>query len=203
MFIGKYNKSVILTYLGIAFSVAGISLAFAAKAKFAVICLIAAGICDLFDGTVARRCKRTQDEKRFGVQIDSLCDVVDFLVLPVAICIGSGFTAVWQTAIFIVYILAGITRLGYFNIIADSDAPVKYYSGLPVTYSALIFSLLWVVSNLFFKSAAGFVLPIGLAVTALLFVLNIKIPKPGKASSIVFAVIGAAAVTAMFFINNR
>ena len=201
MFIGKYNKSVILTYLGIALSVAGISLAFAARARLAIICLISVGICDLFDGTVARRCKRNEDEKRFGVQIDSLCDVVDFLVLPVAICIGSGFTAAWQIGLYVLYVLAGITRLGYFNIIADSDAPVKHYSGLPVTFSALIFSLVWLICTISFKSALVYVLPCTLAVTALLFVLNIKIPKPGKASSAVFASVGTAAVAALFIMG--
>ncbi len=201
MFIGKYNKSVILTYLGIALSVAGISLAFAERARLAIICLITAGICDLFDGTVARRCKRNEDEKRLGVQIDSLCDVVDFLVLPIAICIGSGFIAAWQIVLYILYVLAGITRLGYFNIIADSDAPVKHYSGLPVTFSALIFSLVWLICTILFKSALVYVLPCTLAVTALLFVLNIKIPKPGKASSTIFAGVGTAAVAALFIMG--
>lgn len=201
MFIGKYNKSVILTYIGIAFSVAGISFAFAAKASSAVICLIAAAICDLFDGTVARRCNRTQEEKQFGVQIDSLCDVVDFLILPVAVCIGSGFTGVWQTAVYILYVLAGISRLGYFNIAADSEEPVKHYSGLPVTAGALIFSLLWIVCTLAFKSALAYALPCALAVTALFFVLNIKIPKPGKVSSAVFVSLGTAAIAALFIIR--
>ena len=64
MFIGKWNKSVILTYLGMAVAVAGIFLSFTGiDVKYAFVCLMVAGICDLFDGAVARKCKRTEEEK--------------------------------------------------------------------------------------------------------------------------------------------
>ena len=47
--------------------------------KSAVFCLALSGLCDMFDGKIARRKKdRTEDEKKFGIQIDSLCDVVCF-----------------------------------------------------------------------------------------------------------------------------
>lgn len=197
MLIGCYNKSVILTYAGVACAVVGTYFAFAANRKAAILCLIAAGICDLFDGAVARRCKRTQQEKQFGVQIDSLCDVVNFLILPVAVCIGSGMTRAWQLAAYVLFVLAGITRLAYFNIIADSNAPVKYYRGLPVTFSALIFSVLTLLASVFFRSAAQIILPCGLLLTGVLFVMNIKLPKPGKKAIIVFAIIGLAGACAI------
>ena len=45
------------------------------------------GLLDTFDGKVARTKKnRTEDQKRFGIQIDSLCDIVCFGVCPVIIC---------------------------------------------------------------------------------------------------------------------
>ena len=63
MFIGKWNKSVILTYVGLMFAVAGIFLAFTTdKITYSYSCLMMAGICDLFDGMVARKCKRTEEE---------------------------------------------------------------------------------------------------------------------------------------------
>ena len=69
--IGKWNKSVILTYIGLTISVLGIMLVlFDVDLKYVMICLIVAGICDLFDGTVARRCKRTKEEKEFGIELD-------------------------------------------------------------------------------------------------------------------------------------
>ena len=67
MLIGCYNKSVILTYLGVITSLFGM---LATKnINIQMICLVIAGICDMFDGTIARMCKRTNTEKKFGVQI--------------------------------------------------------------------------------------------------------------------------------------
>ena len=67
MFLGYYNKSVILTYIGAAAAVLGMALALSGKMKYAVLCLIVCGVADLFDGMIARRCKRTEEEKEFGI----------------------------------------------------------------------------------------------------------------------------------------
>ena len=64
MFIGVYNLSVLLTYLGVCFAVFGMYLAITGNIPAAVMCLILAGVCDMFDGYVARKCKRTEDEKK-------------------------------------------------------------------------------------------------------------------------------------------
>ena len=66
MFIGKYNKSVIVTYIGACLSIIGIYLTLNENISDAIICLIFAGICDLFDGIIARMCKRDDVEKEFG-----------------------------------------------------------------------------------------------------------------------------------------
>ena len=77
--IGFYNYTVILTYLSLVSSLLGIKFAFEGKAFAAMACLAASGICDMFDGVVARSKKdRTDDQKNFGIQLDSLCDVVCF-----------------------------------------------------------------------------------------------------------------------------
>ena len=48
-----------------------------------LICLMLAGVCDMFDGTIASTKKdRTRDERTFGIQIDSLSDIICFGVLP-------------------------------------------------------------------------------------------------------------------------
>ena len=87
MFIGKWNKSVILTYIGLAVSIFGIFICFNYEnsANLAMSCLIIAGICDLFDGQIARKCKRTEQEKNFGIELDSLVDAIDFIALPITI----------------------------------------------------------------------------------------------------------------------
>ena len=85
--IGFYDYTVILTYLGLASSVLGMTRAIHGDYKFAIFCLAFLGICDAFDGRIARTKKdRTEDEKNFGIQLDSLCDVICFGVFPALIC---------------------------------------------------------------------------------------------------------------------
>ena len=85
--IGYYNYTGLLTYCALASGATGIFFALRGNAFAAIICLLVAGLFDLFDGKVARTKKdRTQDEKSFGIQIDSLSDVICFGVLPA--CIG-------------------------------------------------------------------------------------------------------------------
>ena len=86
MFIGYYNYTVVLTYLGLSSAVVGMVEAMKHDYKTALICLLICGVCDMFDGMIARTSKkRSEDAKSFGVQIDSLCDVICFGVFPVVI----------------------------------------------------------------------------------------------------------------------
>ena len=86
--LGVYDYTVILTYLSIISAVIGICCSFNAQLVLAsIICLMLCGCLDAFDGKVARsKPNRTDFEKKFGIQIDSLSDLVAFGVLPA--CIG-------------------------------------------------------------------------------------------------------------------
>ena len=74
--IGFYNYTVLLTYVSAVAAVAGIVFAMHGNGFAAILCLMASGICDMFDGLVAKTRERTRQEKRFGIWIDSLADVV-------------------------------------------------------------------------------------------------------------------------------
>ena len=159
MFIGKYNRSVILTYIGVAAAFAGI--AFAVEGMFApaMIALAVAGICDLFDGVIARRCKRDKSEMEFGVQIDTLADVVGFLALPAVLGmrLADGVGIVKYLLLF-GYVLCGIIRLAWFNTSAAAGGVRTHYDGLPVTYAALIFPVTHVVLGFFPDCNAALIL---------------------------------------------
>ena len=72
MFIAKWNKSVILSYVGLVFAIVGMYICVTTgNILHALSCLIVSGVCDLFDGKIARMCKRTKDEIKFGIQLDS------------------------------------------------------------------------------------------------------------------------------------
>ena len=68
--IGFYNYTVILTYIGLASSLTGIFLAMHGQhITAAIVALMISGLCDMFDGKIARTRQRTDDEKKFGIQI--------------------------------------------------------------------------------------------------------------------------------------
>lgn len=87
--LGIWDYTVVLTYCSLLSAVTGIlvSLDGHGHPYIGVMFLLLCGLCDTFDGRVARSKKnRTKKEKDFGVQIDSLSDLVAFGVLPV--CVG-------------------------------------------------------------------------------------------------------------------
>lgn len=192
--IGYYNKSVILTFVGILISIVG--MLNAANTDIALTCLILAGICDLFDGVIARKCKRTEKEKEFGVQIDSLADVISFLIFPVVFAVFNNDNKILAAIIAGVYILAGVERLGWFNV-NTGEGKKGYYDGLPVTYSALIIPIVNVVLELLnvqFKYT-NYIL---LMVLAVLYVVNVKIKKPTGVWYIIFSVLAVATIAAIY-----
>ena len=102
--IGKWNKSVILSYIGLSLSIFGMYLIFnGVEAKYYITCFIFAGVCDMFDGTVARRCKRTEDEKLFGIELDSLVDVFSFVAFPIVIAYSFGLNELYHIPAYIMY----------------------------------------------------------------------------------------------------
>lgn len=185
--IGFYNFSVVLTYIGLAFSVYGMTLAIRGEIQGALACLMVSGLCDMFDGKIARAMTRTEEEKRFGVQIDSLCDLVCFGVFPAMIVYSLNPDSVFGSICMVVYVLAAVIRLGFFNVMEEkrqdeTSENRKEYQGLPVTSIAILmpFICLFRDKTMFYK-----VLPASILLIAILFILNIKVKKPGKSGSIV------------------
>ena len=116
--IGFYNYTVILTYMSLVSAMAGMSLAHAGKFGAAVFCLALSGFFDMFDGKVARRKKdRTDDEKLFGIQLDSLCDVVAFGAFPGFLCYCMGVKGQIGFLAIAFYCICGVIRLAYFNVL--------------------------------------------------------------------------------------
>lgn len=181
--IGVFDYTVILTYGSLVSAITGIILGFNGNAFGAVICLLLCGLFDGFDGKVARSKKnRTQFEKDFGVQIDSLCDVIAFGVLPVAIGYSLGLMDYYYIPIYCFFVLCGLIRLGYFNSLELEEQrlktnKVKGYIGLPITSSTFIFPLVFIFRQ---ASVINYIYAITLLITGLLFISKIKIKKPGK-----------------------
>ena len=100
--LGVYDYTVILTYISLMVSIGGMLFSLNGDCRMALVCLAISGLCDMFDGKVARTKKdRTEVEKRFGIQIDSLADSftgnpllphgnawIDWCCDPVILCAG-------------------------------------------------------------------------------------------------------------------
>lgn len=194
--LGFYNYTVIATYIGMLSSVVGIIYAMNGYPGYSIICLMFSGLCDMYDGKIARtRTKSNEQEKKFGIQIDSLSDLICFGVLPGIIGYNIGMNRWYFIIVIGVYILAALIRLAYFNVMEEerqsqTEEHRKTYSGLPVTTVALIFPLLfcfkqYVGSTVFPYLYAGFMLLI-----SVLFLLNFTIRKPQKKGMVIMLVFG-------------
>lgn len=179
--LGYYNYTVILTYFGMLSGFGGITFVLAGRLREALLCLAIAGICDLFDGKIASTMKRSPQEKRFGVQIDSLSDLVSFGILPALIVYsaGGGKLRFLPSA---VYVLCALIRLAWFNVDEEErqdreTGRRKVYLGLPVTCAAAIFPLL-IGFGTAFHWPLNHILPIVLIITSAAFLTPFRLKKP-------------------------
>lgn len=194
--IGYYNPSVVTTYISLLCSIAGISFAIAGNMLPAFLCLMVCGLLDMIDGPIARKCTRTEDEKSFGIQIDSLCDVVCFGALAAVICLRMAGIC-WYSALAAgLFVLAGVIRLGFFNVQEINRVKVdpgrrKTYDGLPITTSAVIMPLVAVV-DILVKPACSWIYVVAMAITGFFYIAPVHIPKLHVRGMITLGVIGAA-----------
>lgn len=219
--IGVYDYTVILTYLSLVSAGAGIvaSLSDLGHPYWGIFCLLFCGLCDAFDGKVASTKKnRTDLQRKFGIQIDSLSDLVAFGVLPA--CIGVAFlrrsevfekhdfvhavekaelqTVLIRTVFFgilIFYILAALIRLAYFNVTEEERQSVetgtrKYYLGLPVTSAAIIFPSVALLTYALSPVDISWMYVIAIVITAILFICPFKLKKLGFKGIMVLVGIG-------------
>lgn len=182
--IGIYDYTVILTYISLLSSVFGMTQAIHGDYKTAIFCLALSGACDAFDGRIARTKKnRTEDEKNFGIQLDSLCDIVCFGVFPALICYLLGVRGPLGLSLVFFYCICAVIRLAFFNVLEGNrqkreESCNKGYRGLPVTSIALILPLTFWLQ--FFMSPLVFLILLHVVLLAVgfLFVLDFHVPKP-------------------------
>jgi CDP-diacylglycerol--serine O-phosphatidyltransferase len=201
IFLGVYNPSIILTYIGVFCALGGIGLLTTQQVgastnviTIAMILLILSGVCDMFDGTIARMCKRTEQEKQFGIQLDSLADTVSFVVFPATVLLFATGARIDTMLIACLYVFAGIMRLGWFNVTTEENRGVFF--GLPVTSSAFIFPMIQAVLLLVNapQHTMNIVWKCAFTAVALLFIANFKLKKPKTWVLGCFAILAIATI---------
>lgn len=194
--LGIYNYTVVLTYFGMLVSFTGITFALHDDTYSALICLMISGVCDMFDGKVASTKKRTVQEKKFGIQIDSLSDLICFGALPAIIVYKLCSESSIGFYISGIYLLAALIRLAYFNVTEEerqeqTQGSRKHYLGLPVTLAALIFPVFIGLGKLFSWNLEV-LCPIVAFLTALAFLLPFSLRKPALPGKISMLLCGGA-----------
>ncbi len=224
--IGYYDYTVWLTYLSLISAGIGIfsCLSGGGHPFIGMFFLLLSGLCDAFDGKVARTKKnRTDMQINFGIQIDSLADLVAFGVLPASIGVSMLriFDAKWGFAprsaltllvhfglytVLVFYVLAALIRLAYFNVLEDQrrkdggTGANKEYRGLPVTSAALVFPTILLI-----QSVTSIDITLSYFATVLiagvLFITPFKLKKPGTREILFMVGLGALELAAIIVMH--
>ena len=117
----------------------GLMMALKYHYTIAVMCLLISGICDAFDGKLARKYKYSKRQGLYGEQLDSLSDCFCFGAFPAILtCLLSPRIYTYIIAIF--YLLCGVIRLAYFNMLAiDETNKFKGFIGVPITTISVVY----------------------------------------------------------------
>lgn len=168
----------LISLVGLLSAVLGIYFAVLAKFPLAMIALVWAVVFDWLDGRVARTMTGRSDEQRqFGAQLDSLIDVVSFGVMPAVLLLSVGEFSPWFVPGAFVVLGASVVRLGYFNVFGLAEGST--YRGLALDNNALLLVLLFVAQPLMAPTVFAGVLYAVLIGLAALNIAPIGTPKLG------------------------
>ncbi|HYD48651.1 MAG TPA: CDP-diacylglycerol--serine O-phosphatidyltransferase, partial [Terriglobales bacterium] len=106
----------------------------------AAIAILIANVCDILDGRVARM---TRTSTRFGIEYDSLSDVIAFGVAP-GLLVYTWALRPWGTVGWLaasIYVACGALRLARFNAQYD-NAEKRHFIGLPIPAAAEVIASL-------------------------------------------------------------
>ncbi|RWB51786.1 MAG: phosphatidylcholine/phosphatidylserine synthase [Mesorhizobium sp.] len=134
----------LVTVLAICAGLSGIRFAFEDRFEPAVVMVLLAAFLDGIDGRLARMLKATS---KFGAQMDSLADIVNFGVAPAlvlyAFLLDRAGSPGWIAAL--LFTIACGMRLARFNVLADdTDQPAwqsEYFVGVPAPAGAVLVML--------------------------------------------------------------
>ena len=202
--IGIFDYTTLFTFLGTLCGVLSIYLSMTGQIVYSFLSLILAGLFDSLDGTVARTKKNRRDfDVRYGIQLDSLSDVICFGVAPLftSIALTKGHIVLQIISLF--YLLTAISRLAWFNVDEEirrtKEKEVrKYYTGLPVTPSSIIFPTVYLLLS-FFPHYLPYFYVLAMIIVAVLQISKIRVPHLKGKGEIVCVIYGILLVSALLY----
>lgn len=201
--LGYYDYTVVLTYCGMLFAFFGIMRVISRDYWTAVFCLMLAGLCDMFDGAVAATKTRTKQERRFGIQIDSLSDLISFGVLPGIFVYRISDKSVLTGVLASFFALSALIRLAYFNVLEEerqneSEEERESYLGVPVTTIAVLLPLVYLLyDHKIWNNVRCF--SVLLVCMGIGHLLPVKIKKPGAKGKVGLLLLGVGEAVGMLF----
>ena len=131
----------LVTLLALALGLTAIRFAIEGRFENSILAIIAAAVLDGLDGRIARALKGTS---RFGAEIDSLSDFVDFGVAPALILYQWSLHEIrgfgWLAAM--IFAIACALRLARFNVSLDEPGrpawQARYFVGMPAPAGACV-----------------------------------------------------------------
>lgn len=169
-----------ITLCGLTAAVLGASCSMRGRLAWAAALLVVSGLCDLFDGFVARKLTRTDVQRTFGARLDTIVDVCAFGMAPAALLQAAGLTRAWELAIVVVFVACAAWRLAYFEAVGLSTEPggKRSFTGLPTTFTALALPCACLLG---FRSTEALRLAVTITAAglAVAMVSPVKVPKPG------------------------
>lgn len=169
------------TLLGLCAGLTSIRMAIEGRYELALGFIVFAALLDGIDGRVARLLKASS---RFGAELDSLADFVNFGVAPAFLIFtwGLGDLKSLGWICVMIFALASALRLARFNVAIDDDKPkwqTAYFSGMPTPAAAIVVLLPVYIEHLGFGEirSSPYVLDVVLVYTlAIAFMMVSTIP---------------------------
>lgn len=129
------SASLFFGLLAIKYSIDGRMSGNAQEFVFAAYAILAAGLCDGLDGSVARL---THTQSSFGVQLDSLCDLVSFGIAPAIVIYNYALNDFFRLGFCVAFIFAacGALRLARFNVQSAMGKTSGNFTGIPIPMAA-------------------------------------------------------------------
>ena len=162
------------TSLSVFFGVMSVIASSQGKYEKAFIYIVLSLIADGLDGRVARL---TNTTSKFGVEFDSLADIVAFGVAPAMFlffAIGEHYGR-FGALVSGLYVVFGAIRLARFNVTTNENDP-RYFIGLPIPTAAVVLSS-WIMLDVSYKSGFDIAILIGGLILSFLMVSNFRYPS--------------------------
>jgi CDP-diacylglycerol--serine O-phosphatidyltransferase len=174
---GVFLVPATITSLGLLSGFFGLVSAINSHFELAAVMILIAFVCDGLDGRVARL---SRTSSQFGVEFDSLSDVVAFGVAPagIAYCWSLRMLGTWGVVIAGMFVICAALRLARFNVQTGSSDKRRFV-GLPVPgAAAMIAGCVLAYSYFEFESPHALVTVMAPLTVALAALMISRVPYP-------------------------